>query len=165
VAPKLVPVIVIEVPTTPEEGFRLVIFGPATPTLKVTPLLATPPTVTMTFPVVAPVGTGTTMLVALQLVGAVEVPLNVTVLAPCVAPKLEPAMVIAVPGVPDVGLRLEILGAVGGGSVEPWPRPEHPEVRKAMKMRRCRRTTLAFSLTAACLSLRNSLTVLPRSKD
>ena len=37
-------------------------------TVKLTPLLATPPTVTSTFPVVAPVGTVTTMLVALQLV-------------------------------------------------------------------------------------------------
>jgi len=31
-------------------------------TVKATPLLATPPTDTTTFPVVAPVGTGTTML-------------------------------------------------------------------------------------------------------
>ena len=50
--------------------------------MKVTPLLAVPPTVTTTFPVVAPVGTGTAMLVALQLVGVAEVPLNVTVLVP-----------------------------------------------------------------------------------
>ena len=38
-------------------------------TVKVTPLLATPPTVTVTLPVVAPLGTGTTMLVADQDVG------------------------------------------------------------------------------------------------
>ena len=38
-------------------------------TVKTTPLLATPPTVTTTLPVVAPVGTATTMLVALQLEG------------------------------------------------------------------------------------------------
>jgi hypothetical protein len=34
---------------------------------------------TTTFPVVAPLGTGATILVALQLVGVVDVPLNVTV--------------------------------------------------------------------------------------
>ena len=50
--------------------------------MKVTPLLATPETVTTTGPVVAPEGTGTIMFVALQLVGVAEVPLNVTLLAP-----------------------------------------------------------------------------------
>src|SRR5256885_11850821 len=45
-------------------------------TVKLTPLLATPPTVTITLPVVAPVGTGATMLVALQLVGVAATPLN-----------------------------------------------------------------------------------------
>jgi len=79
-APKLVPVIVTDVPTTPVEGDRLVTPG-ATP--KSVPLLAKPPTVTTTFPVVAPAGTGTTMLVALQLVGDAGTPLNVTVLDPC----------------------------------------------------------------------------------
>ena len=44
--------------------------------------LATPPTVTTTLPVVAPVGTGATMLVELQLVGVAAVPLNATVLVP-----------------------------------------------------------------------------------
>lgn len=43
---------------------------------------ATPTTVTSTGPVVAPVGTGTTMLDAPQLVGVAVVPLNVTVLVP-----------------------------------------------------------------------------------
>jgi hypothetical protein len=52
------------------------------PTVNLTLLLATPPTVTMTFPVVAPVGTGTAMLVVLQLVGVATTPLNVTVLPP-----------------------------------------------------------------------------------
>ncbi len=50
--------------------------------MKLTPLLATPPTVTTTFPVVAPFGTGATILVALQLVTVAAVPLKVTVLAP-----------------------------------------------------------------------------------
>ena len=51
-------------------------------TVKLTPLLATPPTVTTTFPLVAPAGTGTAMLVALQLVGVAATPLNFTVLVP-----------------------------------------------------------------------------------
>ena len=45
-------------------------------TVKFAPLLATPPTVTMTIPVVAPLGTGTVMLVAFQVVGVAEMPLN-----------------------------------------------------------------------------------------
>src|SRR6267378_2617410 len=80
-------------------------------TVKLTPLLATPPTVTTTLPVVAPVGTGTTMLVALQLVGVAAVPLNVTVLVPCVAPKFVPVIVTDVPTGPEVGDRLPIAGA------------------------------------------------------
>jgi hypothetical protein len=77
--------------------------------VKLTPLLATPPTVTTTFPEVAPVGTVTVMLVALQLVGVATVPLNVTVLVPCVAPKFVPVMVTIVPTGPDVGLILARL--------------------------------------------------------
>jgi len=50
--------------------------GPVT--VKSTPLLATPPTVTTTLPVVAPVGTGSVMLVLLQFVVLPFVPLNVT---------------------------------------------------------------------------------------
>ncbi len=49
-------------------------------TVKGDPLLACPPTVTTTFPVVAPAGTVTTMLVALQLTTVAIVALNVTVL-------------------------------------------------------------------------------------
>ena len=45
-------------------------------TVKLIPLLAAPPTVTTTFPLVAPAGTGTAMLVALQFVGVAAVPLN-----------------------------------------------------------------------------------------
>jgi hypothetical protein len=74
-----VPVIVTESPTAPEVGERLFIFGV---TVNVTPLLACPLTVTTTGPDVALAGTGTTMLVALQLVGVAAVPLNVTVLDP-----------------------------------------------------------------------------------
>src|SRR5205807_10031308 len=83
-------------------------------TVKLTPLLATPETVTTTFPVVAPLGTGTAMLVpdVLQLVGVPTVPLKVTVLEPWLAPKLVPVIVTEVPIPPDVGLRLVMLGVV-----------------------------------------------------
>src|SRR5437588_2115026 len=66
------------------------------------------------FPVVAPVGTGATILVAFQLVGVTAVPLNVSVLLPCVDPKLVPVIVTDVPVVPDVGLMLDTCG--GGGA-------------------------------------------------
>jgi hypothetical protein len=112
VDPKFVPVIVTGVPAVPLVGAKVVIFGT---TVKFTPLLATLATVTTTFPVVAPVGTGTTMPVALQLVGVAAVPLNVTVLVPCVAPKPVPATVTDEPTIPPVGetLVIEMTGALG----------------------------------------------------
>jgi len=61
---------------------RLVIVGGCTSTVNCTPLLASPPTVTTTLPLTAPVGTGTTMLAAFQLLGVAVVPLNVTLLVP-----------------------------------------------------------------------------------
>ena len=72
---------VTEVPTGPEVGDRLVMLGTVV-TVKLTALLARPATVTSTLPVVAPLGTGATMLVALQLVGVAFVPLKLTVLLP-----------------------------------------------------------------------------------
>src|ERR1700681_2131652 len=86
VAPKFAPAIVTGVPDAPDEGVRLVRLGAGPVTVKVMPLLATPPTVTTTGPVVAAAGTGTTMLAAPQVVGAAVAPVNVTVLVPCVEP-------------------------------------------------------------------------------
>jgi len=111
--PKFVPVIVTDVPALPDVGFTLVMLGD-TGTVNTTEELACPPTLTTTLPVVAPLGTATTMLVALQLVGVAEVPLNVTVLVPCDAPKLAPVIVTDVPTAPEVGLRLVMLGGVPG---------------------------------------------------
>ncbi len=72
-------------------------------TVKSTPLLATPPTVTVTSPVVAPAGTAVTIDDALQLVIDVAVvPLNCAMLVPCVAPKFDPVIVTEVPTGPDV---------------------------------------------------------------
>ena len=56
-------------------------------TVKPTPLLATPETVTTTFPVVAPLGTVVAIVVAPQLVTGAVVPLKLTVLVPWVDPK------------------------------------------------------------------------------
>jgi hypothetical protein len=109
VAPKLVPATVTGVPTPPLAGERLVMPGVGS-TANVVPVLGTPSTVMTTLPVVAPAGTGTTMLVADQVVGDASVPLNLTVLAPCVAPKLEPAIMTGVPIAPLIGDRIVMLG-------------------------------------------------------
>src|SRR6266404_2565574 len=109
-APKFAPLIVTGVPTNPDAGFRPVMLGTGAVTVNATPLLATPPTVTTTLPVVAPAGTAATMLVALQLVGVAVIPLNFSVLVPCTAPKFAPLIVTGVPTNPDAGFRLVILG-------------------------------------------------------
>jgi len=72
-----------KVPTIPEVGVRLAMLGAGGKvTVNVTPLLACPPTVTATLPLVAPFGTGAVILVLVQLVGVAVVPLKVTVLVP-----------------------------------------------------------------------------------
>ena len=105
--PKLVPAIVTDVPTAPDVTDRLVMLGT---TVKVTLLLASPPTVTTTLPVVAPDGTGTVIELELQLVGVAEVPLKVTVLVPWLEPKLVPAIVTDAPTAPDVTDKLVMFG-------------------------------------------------------
>jgi hypothetical protein len=79
VGPNPDPKIVTKVFAPPEIGDRLLIFGT---TVNVTPLLGTPFAVTTTGPVVATVGTGTTIVVPFQLVAVATAPLNVTVLVP-----------------------------------------------------------------------------------
>lgn len=61
--PKPLPLIAMIAPTGPETGDKLDMLGVGAfePTVKFNPLLGTPETVTTTFPVVAPVGTETTM--------------------------------------------------------------------------------------------------------
>lgn len=84
-----------------------------TGTVKLAPLLAPPPTVTTTLPEVAPAGTLIVMLVALQEEAVpADVPLKVTVLVPCEAPKFVPAIVTGVPTAPEFGVSEEIVGAV-----------------------------------------------------
>src|SRR5215472_5919366 len=108
-APKFDPAMVTEVPTAPLLGVRLLMLGVVEVTVKLTELLATPLTVTITLPEVAPLGTGTTMLPALQEEGVAETPLNVTVLVPCEAPKFDPAMVTEVPTAPLLGVKLLMI--------------------------------------------------------
>jgi hypothetical protein len=108
--PKFVPVRVTEAPTAPEVGDKLVSVGVAS-TVKESPLLATLLTVTTTLPVVAPVGTVALIDVVLQLVIEVAViPLNFTVLEPCVDPKLVPVIVTEAPTAAEVGDKLVIVG-------------------------------------------------------
>ena len=77
--PNVVPLIVTSLPTRPLVGESDVMCGV---TVNETPLLASPPTVTMTLPVVAFEGTGHVTLVALQLFTEQVTPLNVTVEVP-----------------------------------------------------------------------------------
>ena len=80
-------------------------------TVNAIPLLATPDVTTTTLPVVAPLGTVTTMLVAPQLVAVATVPLNFTAPLPWAVPKFAPVSVTTSPTIPDVMDRLERLGA------------------------------------------------------
>ena len=79
--PKFTPEIVTGVPTTPEVGLRFVMFGVGN-TVKLAPSLDAPPTVTVTLPVVADAGTGTTMLASFQLIGVAATVLKATALPP-----------------------------------------------------------------------------------
>src|SRR5439155_107790 len=108
---KFVPVIVTDAPTAPLVGDSDVIVAVGT-TVNAMPLLATPPTVTVTFPVVAPLGTVATTLVADHDDGVAVVPLNFTVLVPCVAPKFVPVIVTDAPTAPLVG-DSDVIVAVG----------------------------------------------------
>ncbi len=119
--------IVTAVPTGPEVTERLVMLGVPS-TVKLTPLLALLDTVTTTFPVVAPLGTVTVMLVALQLVAVAAVPLNLTVLVPWVDPKFDPAMVIVAPTAPEFGVRLVMLGP----TAQAWPAHNSRRANKEM---------------------------------
>src|SRR6266576_408813 len=108
--------VIVDIPLPPAVAVvaaPLTVNEPLLVTVKATPLLGTPPTVTTTLPVDAPAGTGTAILVALQLelAGVAVVPLKVTVLVPGVAPKFVPAIVTDVPTAPEVGFRLVMVGA------------------------------------------------------
>src|SRR5438445_7609250 len=109
VAPvKFVPVIVTGVPTGPLVGAKLVIVG-AGMTVKLLALVAVPPgVVTLSGPVVAPLGTVAEIEVEEVAVKLALVPLNRTAEAPV---KFVPVIVTGVPTGPLVGAKLVIVGA------------------------------------------------------
>lgn len=123
VEPKFEPVIVTCAPTAPVVGEMFVMLGVGR-TLKVRPLLSTPLVWTSTLPVEAPVGTGITMEVALQVPPGASVPPKETVLAPRVDPKFAPAIVTDVDIGPDAGEMVDMLGA--GTTVNALPTLEIP---------------------------------------
>jgi hypothetical protein len=103
VAPKLFPVIVMGLPGTPDVEDSPIMLG-ATTTVNGEPLLRIPPTVTTTLPVVAPAGTVATIEFAFQLaIDVAFVPLNVSVLVPCVEPKPIPMTATELPTAPTEG--------------------------------------------------------------
>src|SRR5438128_11191664 len=105
---------VTEVPTGPEVGDRLVMLGRAV-AVKLTALLASAAALTTTLPVAAPLGTGATMLVALQLVGVAAVPLKLTVLRSGDRRVGVPGRVTEVPTGPEVSDRMVVVGSVVRG--------------------------------------------------
>jgi hypothetical protein len=107
---------VTDVPIAPELGVTLASIGRTeNVSLKGTPLLASPPTVTTTFPLAAPLGTGTKIEFELQPVGVAKVPLKVTVLVPCAGPKFVPVIVTTVPAGPEMGEIVAMSGATDAG--------------------------------------------------
>ena len=109
VAPKLVPVMVMESPIAPELADRLVIDGVSR---KVAVLLPTPFMVTTTsaFPAGTFGGTETAMAVSLKVIGVTLIPPMVMGLKFHAVPKPLPLMVRLVPVDPDAGLRLLMVG-------------------------------------------------------
>jgi hypothetical protein len=101
VTSKPVPVIVTEVPATPEEGSMDVI---ASVTVKLLVEVAVAPlTVTVIFPVAAPAGTVVVMDEVVDAVTTASVPLNLTVLLDGVVLKDDPLIVTVEPIAPDSG--------------------------------------------------------------
>lgn len=123
VAPKPTPKMFTLEPIPPDVGDTLEMPGPAV-TLNRIPLLATPPTVTTTLPLVAVLGTRATIEVELQLSIDAVAPLNFTVLTLWLVPKLVPVIVTGVNCVPEVGDRLAIVG--GEPTVNTTPLLEVP---------------------------------------
>jgi hypothetical protein len=139
------PVIVRDVPTGPEVGARFVIKGePAA--AKFLPLLAVPPTVTITFPVVAPTGTTASISVSLQEFQIAGVPPKVTTLLPCVAPKLAPRILIKDPIGARDGVRVWICGAAAANNGVPTKNEtSNPTVTKLLVKGRFSNISMSLS--------------------
>src|ERR1700734_339388 len=99
--------------SVPEGGEMLVMTGSSVKPLGA--FAGTPFTVTVTVPFTPAVGTGTTMVLLVHVVGVPTSPLNETVLLLCVGPNPDPVNVTTVPMLPEVGLMLTIDG--GGKTV------------------------------------------------
>jgi hypothetical protein len=117
---KFVPVMVTDVPTNPDTGFRLVMVGElggvTVKSDRLVPVCAF--TSTEITPVVAPAGTEVTMLVVVGVpVIVATTPLNFTRLSDGVVLKLVPVMVTDVPTGPDAGLKPVTVGT--GINVKP----------------------------------------------
>jgi len=112
--PKFVPATAIIVFVLPDEGVADDIDGGGMK-VKDTELLGYPPTVTMTGPVVAVVGTLALIDVSAQLVIGTAAPFNVTVLVPWVLPNFVPLTVITAPARAESGNRVEICGETPKG--------------------------------------------------
>src|SRR2546422_202810 len=123
VAPvKFVPLSVTLVPTGPLVGVKLVIVGGLAVTVKLLALVAVPPgVVTLSGPVVAPLGTVAAIEVEEVTVKLALVPLNRTAVAPV---KFVPVIVTGVPTGPLVGAKLVIVGAGVTAAVSPPSQPD-----------------------------------------
>jgi hypothetical protein len=149
VDPKLVPVMVMLVPTGLEFMDRLVITGVAS-TVNGTGLLPALAThaCTLTLPVGALDGTVATIDVALQLVIPADTPPNVTVLLPCVAPKLLPAIVTDAFAGAEVGDKLVIMGVCAAAVLannRKDRKAKNPMTRRA-KIRRSERVQVCMDI-------------------
>jgi|SRR6266404_3576770 len=114
VLPKLEPLMVTEAPGIPLVGLKPLMNGPP----NMTPLLCSPPLVTTTLPVPAPLGTVAMIEVSDQLEVVAVTPLNVTV--PVLDPKLLPEIVTEVPTAPRVGLK-EVMTGESTVKLKPLP--------------------------------------------
>lgn len=147
---KLLPVIVKVAPTSPEFGDTLVMTGEGL-TVKLLPLLDTPPTLTTTLPEVAPVGTWTDRVVELQETQVTGVPLNVTVLAPCDAPKPLPIITTNVPTGPVCGVITAMLGpAKAGTALTKKTRTKNTAEATALRSKRHVEGTFGPKLAVLC---------------
>jgi len=89
-----------------------------------------PPAVTVIAPLVAVAGTVAISCVEVALVTVAGTLLKLTVLLAAVELKLVPAMVTAVPGAPEVGVKLDIAGDVPVTEAGLPPPPPHADSNK-----------------------------------
>ena len=113
--PKCLPLISNIVPSGPKLESTASITGAGRSTTNASPLLASPPTATVTSPLGVPAGTGTWITVSLQEAGTPHTPLKLTPLVPFSAliegPKFSPSIVTTIPSGPVPDEREWIAGS------------------------------------------------------